>query len=144
MIFTTGQEKLPIISAIKYTSGNTDSEQDQARRLYNVGKTLLINNTIDMFEQKIVLIPRGPNDLLLEEIDHIEIEKSDRSENLILKTDFFDDIFNSLMVTLYIARKTKLIHRMYIAPEDKTPTLQDAYAPYLKNRTPAQIPQGMW
>lgn len=97
-----------------------------------------------MFEQKIVLIPRGPNDFLLEEIDHIEIEKSDRSENLILKTDFFDDIFNSLMVILYVAKKTKLINRMYIAPEDKTPTLQDAYAPYLKNRTKAGPTQSMW
>lgn len=97
-----------------------------------------------MFEQKIVLIPRGPNDLLLEEIDHIEIEKSDRSENLILKTDFYDDIYNSLMVILYVARKTKLINRTYIAPADRTPTLQDAYAPYLKNRTQAGPTHSVW
>lgn len=81
-----------------------------------VGKSLLINNVIDMFIEDTLIIPYETNKLLLEEMEVIQMTTT-RMGKISFTSDFFDDITNAMMICAYIARKKRLLNRTSITEE---------------------------
>lgn len=106
------QSWLPVQDLIRYSVW--DSESSSHEWIYNVGKSLLINNTIDMITEKQIIAPHETNALLLEEVEFLKLAET-RSWKISFRSDFFDDITNSLMIWLYIAKKRRYINRTSIS-----------------------------
>lgn len=105
---------LPIQDSVRYTAGDTESTQWEWN--YMVGKSLLINNVIDMFIEDTLIIPYETNKLLLEEMEVIQMTTT-RMGKISFTSDFFDDITNAMMICAYIARKKRFLNRTSITEE---------------------------
>lgn len=106
---------LPIQDSVRYTAGDTESTQWEWN--YMVGKSLLINNVIDMFIEDTLIIPYETNKLLLEEMEVIQMTTT-RMGKISFTSDFFDDITNAMMICAYIARKKRFLNRTSILQEE--------------------------
>lgn len=120
------QSGLPVQDLVRYSVW--DSESSHQEWHYNVGKSLLINNAIDMITEKQVIAPHETNELLLEEVQFIQLAET-RSGKISFRSEFYDDITNSMLIWLYIAKKRRYINRASIS-EDKKTTFDDELKTY--------------
>jgi len=120
------QSWLPVQDLVRYSVW--DSESSSQEGIYNVGKSLLINNAIDMITEKQVIAPHETNELLLEEVQFIQLAET-RAWKISFRSEFFDDITNSMMIWLYIAKKRRYINRASISTFSKT-TFDDELKTY--------------
>lgn len=111
------QANLPVHDTVRYTIW--DSESTISEWNHNVGKSLLINNAIDMITENQVSAPNETNQLLLEEVQFIQMAET-RSWKISFRSDFYDDITNSLLIGLYIAKKKRYINRTSLNQYAKT------------------------
>jgi len=100
---------LPINHTIKYTSGQSESEPLPDH--FNVAKHILINNMLDLWENKFITIIAETNTLLMEEFSYLNLKET-RFWSLWFDSRFFDDIINAVMIGLYVAKKRRYIYRL--------------------------------
>lgn len=126
------REKWINISAqIRYTSWDSES---QSHLGYNVGKSRLIQYTLDMIETNVYQIVQSTNLLLLNELDSIEskIAKTKESSFLRMVSHSYDDITNATMIGIFLANKYRL-HQSNMNSTASTPSYaqlhNQAYSP---------------
>ena len=73
-------------------------------RTLKVGKSVLINNTLDMQSEWIHTIFTKETESLQEELNFLEADY-DSMWKIRMKSSFYDDEVNALMLTLYISTK---------------------------------------
>ncbi len=117
------QQGLKISDEVRYSGGDSESQIEEWR--YNVGKSLMINNMIDWFQEDNLIIPYETNSLLLEEMWFIQMSKT-RMWQVSFTSEFFDDITNAAMIWYYTAIKKRYINRVAINTEE-TLTLAKEY-----------------
>lgn len=105
------QAWLPVQDTVRYTVWDSESTHSEWNHI--VGKSLLINNAIDMITENQIIVPFETNKLLLEEVESIQMAET-RTWKISFRSDFFDDITNSLLIWLYIAKKKRYINRASI------------------------------
>ncbi len=106
---------------IWYTSWDTESSKGIDWR---VSKTRLIWNAVDFMEEWIVEVLKTSNKDLLEEMNFI-YEDEDNKGRLAMKSMFKDDITNSFLVGLHIAKIRNLVKRSNHTTEDQKDNLED-------------------
>lgn len=89
---------------IKYTSSDTTNISKTEQRTLKVGKSVLINNALDMQSEWIHTIFTKETESLQEELNFLEADY-DSMWRVRMKTSFFDDEINAMMLTLYISTK---------------------------------------
>ena len=89
---------------IKYTSSDTTNISKNEHRTLKVGKSVLINNTLDMQSEGIHTIFTKETESLQEELNFLEADY-DSMWRVRMKTSFFDDEINAMMLSLYISSK---------------------------------------
>lgn len=94
----------PINYVIKYTSSDTTTISKTEARTLRVGKSVLINNTLDLMTENIHSIIDESTQSLQEEINFLEADY-DSMWKIRMKSSFYDDEVNALMLTLYISTK---------------------------------------
>lgn len=97
---------LPVKFLCKYIAGDTVSEQssdDEKVRTFTVGKSVLINNLIDLLGEGKMQIVWENNQLLLKEFERIQAFTT-RTGKITFKTAFTDDVTNSVMVGGFFAK----------------------------------------
>jgi len=117
------QQWLKISDEIRYSWGDSESQPEEWR--YNVGKSLMINNMIDGFQEDNLVIPYETNSMLLEEMEFVQMSKT-RMGQVSFVSEFFDDITNATMIGYYTAIKKRYINRVAINTEE-TITLDKEY-----------------
>ena len=123
---------LPISDGIRYTAGDTDSKQGEGQ--FVVGKSLMINNVIDMLQEDTLIIPFETNTLLLEEMEFIQMSQT-KMWKISFVSDFFDDITNAMMICAYSAKKNNYLSRVSIT-NSSTMTLEKEHDLAYKPRHP--------
>lgn len=126
------QQWLKISDEIRYSGGDSESQSEEGR--YNVGKSLMINNMIDGFQEDNLMIPYETNSLLLEEMEFVQMSKT-RMGQVSFVSEFFDDITNATMIGYYTAIKKRYLNRVAINTEE-TLTLEKEYEQSYKPRHP--------
>lgn len=94
----------PINYVIKYTSSDTTTISKTEQRTLRVGKSVLINNTLDLMTENIHQLIDETTQSLQEEINFLEADY-DSMWKIRMKSSFYDDEVNALMLTLYISTK---------------------------------------
>lgn len=120
------QAWLPVQDTVRYTVWDSESTHSEWNHI--VWKSLLINNAIDMITENQIIVPFETNKLLLEEVESIQMAET-RTWKISFRSDFFDDITNSLLIWLYIAKKKRYINRASISTFQKT-TFDDELKSY--------------
>lgn len=107
---------------------------------YHVGKSLLINNVLDLTEGKRYKVIQPLNKLLEEEFKYVRLKET-RTGMMGMTSAFFDDITNSAMIALFIA---KTMNYLFRETSQLTPTANynmvtediKLRQSYIKNKTP--------
>lgn len=98
---------IKFIAKIRYSAGQTESIQWID---YRVGKSLLINTTLDMIQEENISIFESTNKDLLEEVSYLN--QTDTRTGLVwMETSFYDDITNATMIAIYTIAKLWLLNR---------------------------------
>ena len=98
---------LPVKYLCQYISGDTVTQQSDSSekvQVYTVGKSVLINNLVDLFGERLLIIPEESNKLLLGELERIQATTT-KTGKLSFKTPFYDDVTNALMVASFFAKR---------------------------------------
>ena len=135
------QHWLNIQDTVRYTAWDTESIQSEGN--YVIGKSLLINNTIDMMTENTLIIPYEINNLLLEELEFIQMSET-RWGKIAFRSDYYDDITNSMMIGLYIARKRRFINRISIDTVNQTTFDDELRASYQTPKRFRHSQQNQW
>lgn len=131
-------KELNIDFKVQYTAG-TSSTQPMPTH-YHVGKSLLINNVLDLTEGKRYKVIQPLNKLLEEEFKYVRLKET-RTGMMGMTSAFFDDITNSAMIALFIA---KTMNYLFRETSQLTPTANynmvtediKLRQSYIKNKTP--------
>lgn len=120
---------------IRYTSGQSESEPIPGH--HNVAKHILINNLLDLYENKNVIIIQETNTLLMEEFSYMNLKET-RFGSLGFDSRFYDDLINAVMIGLYIAKKYRYMYRMVNesnTSKSQQQILRDEFAHYQNKNT---------
>lgn len=137
---------LHINHTIRYTSGQSESEPIPDH--FNVAKHILINNLLDLWENKHVTIIEETNQLLMEEFSYLNLKES-RFWSLWFDSKFFDDCINATMIGLYMAKKARYMYRMinesWYSSKSQQQILKDEFSLYKNKNTHTPSKQhGHW
>jgi hypothetical protein len=105
-----------------------------------VSKYILINNMIDLWENKFITIIAETNTLLMEEFSYLNLKET-RFWSLWFDSRFFDDCINAVMIGLYTAKKYRYIYRMIDesnSSKSQQQILRDEFKAYSAPRNPHQ------
>lgn len=118
------EKGINISAQIRYTSGDSES---QSHLGYNVGKSRLIQYTLDMIETSVYQIVQSTNLLLLNELESIESKLSKTKESTFVRmvSHSYDDITNATMIGIFLANKYRLHHTNMGTPSNPN---QNPYA----------------
>lgn len=89
---------------IKYTSSDTTNIDKNSHRTLKVWKSVLINNALDLISENIHEIFTPNTKDLQEELNFLEADY-DSMGRVKMKSSFFDDEINAMMLSLYISTK---------------------------------------
>lgn len=93
---------LSIDFKVQYTSGFAATQPIPTQ--YHVAKSLMINNILDLTEGKRLKVIQPLNKLLEEEFKYVRLKETS-SGQMGMDSAFFDDITNSLMIALFVAKE---------------------------------------
>jgi len=85
---------------------------------WKISKTILISNTVDLMDEWKIKIVKATNKDLIEELDFI-YEDEDRQGRIAMKSSFYDDITNSLLVACTISKTRWILKRSMIIQDKK-------------------------
>ena len=89
---------------IRYTAWDSYSIDKKEQNTFKVGKTTLLNNCLDLMWSDVLELFDDDTKLLQEELSYIEAD-FDNFWKTKMKSKFFDDISNSLLIALFISTK---------------------------------------
>ena len=128
------QKGLNIDFKVQYTSGITTSQP--LPTTYHVPKSILINNALDFTESKRYKIIELTNKLLQEELKYIQLQET-KTWQMWMKSSFYDDISNSVLIALFIAKEMKYVFRKASTlPTQNYNMLTEDAKMYAKNKKP--------
>ncbi len=105
---------LRIDMAVNYTNSSTESLDKNhpywATKCYKVWKSVLINKTIDYFDERVLFLYEYSNRELIKEIWQLS-KTTAKLWQIWFETSYYDDITNSLMLAIYYIYNTNLLFK---------------------------------